>query len=108
MKKFLKIFALALIFVFVGSSNISAQSFKSTILGRVTDTTGANIPGATVTVTQLGTNSAQTVTTNGTGDYIIPQLPPGDYTLRVEAPNFKATVNDSITLETDQSARFDI
>lgn len=85
--------------------NMLAQTFNATIVGKVTDANGASIPNATVTVTQKGTNRTQTVTTNEDGEYVIPQLPPGEYVLKISSSGFKIALNENITLETDTTSR---
>ena len=74
---------------------VNAQVTTGDITGRVTDTQGRVVPGATVTATHKGTGAARTATTNDAGDYTITQLPPGKYDLSVEAKNFsKALAQD--------------
>ena len=77
------------------------QSDTGRIAGTVTDASGAVIPGATVTITNLGTSHAVTVTTGGVGEYSVPTLPPGRYKVEVKAANFK-TVTQDVTLEVSQ------
>ena len=90
------------------SGSLSAQSFTGTLLGKVSDNNGASIVGATVTVTQQGTNFTQTTTTNDEGEYILTQLQPGTYTVKIEATNFKSAINSELVVETDQNRRFDV
>ncbi|MGH9941466.1 MAG: carboxypeptidase regulatory-like domain-containing protein [Pyrinomonadaceae bacterium] len=85
-----------------------AQSFKATLVGEITDQNGAALPGATVTITQQGTNQTQTATTTEDGGYTIPQLTPGRYTLRAEATGFKAAVQEGLVLETSQTQRVNL
>jgi len=69
-----------------------AQSLISGDLGgTVTDSSGAALPGATVTVTSANTGLVKTVTTGAAGDYRIGLLPPGPYKVSVSAPNFQTT-----------------
>src|SRR5262247_3619975 len=84
-----------------------AQGIRATVTGRVVDSSGAVVPKAKVTITNTGTNETRVVETGDEGDYTIPQLPPGDYSLAVEQPGFKKAVQ-RFTLETGQSARVDI
>lgn len=106
MKKTIRIFWFSLMFLaLAGSNNVTAQSFKATLTGQVTDSTGAVVPNATVTVSETATNQTQTVTTGEDGNYTFTQLTPGAYTLRVEAANFKTLTQTSIVLETSQSLR---
>ena len=68
----------------------SAQTSQGTILGAVKDASGGAMAGATVTVTNTGTNDTRTATTGTEGEYRVPALQPGLYTVRVEAPGFKS------------------
>ncbi|MDR3746757.1 MAG: TonB-dependent receptor [Acidobacteriota bacterium] len=78
-----------------------AQSEAGRIAGTVTDTSGAVVSGATVSVTNLGTDRVVTVTTGGAGEFSIPTLPPANYMVQVKAPNFK-TVTQDVTLQVGQ------
>ena len=62
---------------------------QSSLTGKVTDATGAAIPGATVTVSNTATNSAQTVVTGNTGEYRIAALAAGAYRVTAQAPGFQ-------------------
>ena len=67
------------------------------IAGTVTDPSGAVLAGATVTITDVSTGSARTTTTNSSGQYRIPLLPPDTYKVTVTAPGFQMT-EQTITL----------
>ncbi|MBA2705213.1 MAG: carboxypeptidase regulatory-like domain-containing protein [Blastocatellia bacterium] len=70
-----------------------AQGTNSgTIRGRVTDPNGASVAGASVKVTDLGTESARDLTTNDNGEYEATTLQPGNYSVTIVAANFKTTV----------------
>ena len=85
----------------------SAQGIRATVRGRVTDSSGAVVPKAKITITNIGTNETRAVETSDEGDYTIPQIPPGDYSLAIEQAGFKKAVQ-RFTLETGQEARLDI
>ncbi|MGH9803187.1 MAG: carboxypeptidase regulatory-like domain-containing protein, partial [Blastocatellia bacterium] len=85
----------------------SAQGIRASVTGRVTDPSGAIVLGAKVTITNTGTNETRVVQTNDAGEYTVPQIPPGDYSLTVERQGFKKTVQ-RFTLETGQDARADV
>ncbi len=72
--------------------------------GLVTDSTGAVIPTAKITVHNEGTGVDKTVTTTSTGNWSVPFLDPGVYDVRAEAGNFKSINKTNITLETGQTA----
>ena len=77
------------------------------VTGRVTDPSGAIVPGTTVTITNVGTSVARTVTTNSDGYYTVPLLPPGAYRADVGQSGFKSIARTGITLEVDQRATLD-
>ena len=70
--------------------------FNSSIQGTVTDATGAVVPGATVTSTNQATGVTATTVSSGSGFYRIEHLPPGAYTVTVEAPSFSRSVNRDV------------
>ena len=97
-----------MIVLVIFAPGLKAQTFNATIVGKVTDANGSSIPGATVTITQNGTNRTQTANTNDDGEYVILQLPPGAYTLKISASGFKIALNENITLETDTTSRVNV
>jgi len=68
----------------------------SAIVGQVTDPSGAAAPGATVTITSRDTGLTRTVNTDGEGRFSFPQLRPGTYSVKVEAPGFEAQENQNV------------
>src|SRR5262249_48754798 len=75
-------------------ASLAAQAVTGTILGTVTDSSGAAVPGATVTLTHTGTGLVRTLVTDANGEYTAPSLPTGTYKLVAELPGFK-TVSQS-------------
>jgi carboxypeptidase family protein/TonB-dependent receptor-like protein len=100
----LVLFSLAL---FAGAST-SAQTFRGTILGSVTDSSGAAVPGATVTVKNMDTGLVRTVTTSDDGSYAAPELPIGNYSVSVEKAGFKLGVVSAIKVEVSSERRADV
>lgn len=84
-----------------------AQDFRATVTGRVTDANRAAIPNAQVSVKNIGTNEVSTATTNSEGNYRVPFLRPGAYSITVEANGFKKATRDNIELVISQAATFD-
>lgn len=82
-------------------ATLIAQTTGS-IQGTVTDSTGAVVSAATVTATNVNTNSSRTGTTNNTGFYSIPNLPPAVYNVKFEKEGFTAVNMQSTTLTTAQ------
>src|SRR5437016_13335098 len=97
-------FMATLVFV----SLVTAQGVRATVVGRVTDDTGAVVPGAKITITNVGTNDSRSVIVNDSGEYAVPQLAPGQYTVTAEYAGFNKVVRSGIVLETGQQARIDI
>jgi len=89
------------------SLTASAQ-FKASIQGTVTDNSGAVVSGATVTVTNLETNKAQTTTTTDNGFYRVTGLPPGRYTVTAELAGFKKAVLENITVSAEEPRGVDL
>jgi hypothetical protein len=83
------------------------QTTATTILGAVTDATGASIAGARVTAKNVATNVVSSTVTTGAGDYTIPQVDVGEYTVTVEAPGFKLATKTGIHLQIDEKVRAD-
>jgi hypothetical protein len=83
------------------------QTFRGTILGTITDSSGASVPGATVTIKNLDTGLVRTVNTSDDGSYSAPELPIGNYTVTVEKPGFKQGVVAGIHVEVSSERRTD-
>lgn len=100
--------ALALAGLLAPSSLLAQAGFTGSIVGTVTDATQGAIVGADVVVTNLGTNQSQAAHTDRSGTYVVPNLPPGSYSLEVSAPGFKRFARLGVTLQIDQRARVDV
>jgi hypothetical protein len=89
-------------------SPAAAQFQRGTILGAITDQTGAAVAKAKVTLKNLGTNEERTLVSDERGDYTFPSLLPGAYQVTGEASGFKTQVVGNIQLEVNQTARIDL
>lgn len=87
---------------------LSAQEYRGTFSGTVTDATGAAIPKAKIVATGTATGSKATVYSGDSGGYTIPFLPPGKYDISAEAPGFKEYVRAGLTLSAGESPVIDI
>ncbi len=79
-----------------------------TILGTVTDPSGAAVPNVAITITNADTNVVTHVTSNGSGEYLAPGLQIGRYTLRAEAPGFKVAEQHDIVLNVGDRRPIDL
>jgi hypothetical protein len=77
------------------------------ITGQVTDSTGAVIVNAKVTIENRGTQTKRVLETNSSGDYVAPGIEPGLYSISVEAPNFKKTVRERVQVEVATDLKID-
>jgi len=91
----------------VGSMNGQMKS-TGAVLGRVTDPSGAVVPGATVTLTNVGTGAVLRTQANTSGDYSFPVVPVSRYELAVEASGFKTMVLRAISVSAVENVRLDV
>ena len=106
-KRLLRSFSVCfVIFCFFFGSQAFGQLITADIVGSVTDAAGAVVPNAKVTAVNAATSEARTTQTSASGDFVINLLPPGQYTVTVEAPAFKKYVI-SVTLVAGDRARTD-
>src|SRR5437879_5213097 len=94
-------------FVALSACCLYAQTFGE-VTGRVTDPSGAVIPGASVTLTNVNTNAVRNVLTTEAGAYTFPSIAPGFYRLRTELPGFKAAAREPFEVQVQQVVRLDI
>ncbi len=83
------------------------QEARGAILGRITDASGAIIPGARIRATNLATNTTASSVSNQEGNFEIPYLLPGSYRVTAELKGFKTAVRDSIELRVDDRLTLD-
>jgi hypothetical protein len=80
---------------------------EATIVGTVTDPSGAAVPNASITVTNTDTGLSRTLTTAGDGQYVAPSLQIGHYTVKAAVSGFKAAEQSGITLNVNDRTRVD-
>ena len=105
----MKRFIFALVFLLLlATISLQAQTTNGSIQGTVTDPNGGAIPGASVTARNLDTGLSQSTTTTEAGIYSLPNLPPGRYSVTVEAPNLKKYSREGVTVATGTTVSLDI
>jgi hypothetical protein len=92
--------------LFVGS--MAAQTPAASLVGRIADTSGAAIAGASIRIRDVDTNELRTARSGEEGGYAVSSLAPGTYEVMVEKQGFKLTRETSLQLAVDQTARLDI
>lgn len=92
--------------VLFASTGAFAQT-QGTLVGDVTDPSGAAIPGASVTVTSQGTGLERIVESNEAGQYRVFPLNPGDYSVRAESAGFKTSVQNDVALQVSDVLQVD-
>jgi len=85
----------------------AAQAVYGSIAGTVTDSTGAALPGATVTVTSVERKTTDTVTANASGFYVKDRLLPGNYEVKAELSGFKSAVVPTVRVNVDAQTKVD-
>src|SRR5579884_75354 len=98
MKRWSSYLFITLCALFLLLAPVYAQKITGTISGTVTDPSGAVVPNATVTITNIATGLVRTVTTSDTGNYMAPDLPNGTYRILVKVANFKEVVIENVEL----------
>src|SRR5215469_11208680 len=93
--------------ILAGVSAVHAQLPTADIIGTVTDSSGGALPGARVTVTNVGTGEVRTTETASNGDYSFSLLQLGSYSVVVDAKGFKKLTAPNVTLASGDRARVD-
>jgi Carboxypeptidase regulatory-like domain len=93
--------------ILLAAVSLSAQTFRGTILGTVTDASGAVVSGAKVTAKNLGTGLERSTETSADGSYSIPELPIGAYRVTVTQSGFQTFVAPSVTVDVASQRRVD-
>src|SRR5664279_2542083 len=86
---------------------VFGQTNRGRISGQVSDSTGAVIPGAKITIENLGTHVQRTLQTNNEGSYVANDVEPGFYSLKVEVTNFKTAVREHMQVEVGNDIKAD-
>jgi hypothetical protein len=87
---------------------VHGQAVNGTLLGTVNDSSGATVANSKVTATETGTGAMHQSSTNESGNYTFPDLPPGTYRVTVEASGFKKAAQENINLASNSSIRVDL
>ncbi len=98
---------LSIVFVLL-STFVVGQTFRGTILGTVTDPSGAVVAGATVKVRNLATGLERTTTTSADGSYSVPELPIGSYSVTVSLAGFQTAITTNVDVDVAVERRLDV
>ncbi len=103
-----RVASLLTLLLIVSALSASAQEFRATITGRVTDPSGGAMPGVTVTITNSQTNESAMAVTNDQGVYALPFLRPGVYLVTAELEGFRKYTNQKVELQVGQTQTLNI
>src|SRR4029077_10396363 len=92
----------------LGVTSASAQTFRGSVLGTVTDTSGASVNNATVTVHNVDTGVDRITNTTTDGGYLVPELPIGQYDVIVEMQGFQKSVTKGVRVDLAAERRVDV
>jgi hypothetical protein len=98
---------LFLVAIILTATALIAQTFRGTILGTVTDVTGAWVTGATVKAKNVDTGLERTTQTSADGSYAIPELPIGNYTVTITQGGFQTSITSAVTVDVATERRVD-
>jgi hypothetical protein len=98
---------LVVVFVLLSAAMLVGQTFRGTILGSVTDPSGAYVAGATVKVKNVATGLERTTATSGDGSYSVPELPIGSYTVTISQSGFQTSVTTGVEVNVASERRVD-
>lgn len=90
------------------SPSLFGQAVNATLLGTITDSTGATVGGAKVTATETATGLVHESVTNASGNYTFPDMSPGKYSVTSEAKGFKKDTHENIDVLSNSSTRVDV
>jgi protocatechuate 3,4-dioxygenase beta subunit len=99
-------FALYVLVAFCAAP-LSGQTLGE-ITGRVSDPSGASVPGAVITLINVSTNGVRATTSTSAGDYAFPAVAPGFYNLKTEHPGFKLAASNHFEVQVQQTLRLDV
>ena len=85
-----------------------SQAVSATLLGTVTDSSGAVVANSKITVTEITTGVNHAAQTNESGNYTLPNVPPGRYEVTVESAGFKKETRKDILVQVDSTTRVDV
>src|SRR5665213_335381 len=106
--KVFRLLMVALVFAGVAAVKTNAQNITGSIVGTVSDSSGAILPKANVTITSLATGLKRTVDSDDAGNYQVLSLPRGEYSVDIDAKGFKHFTRSPIDVVVDQVARVDV
>ncbi len=104
----LKALSCAVALLAMASFATAQSTMSATVVGTVTDPTGAVVANATVTLSNVATGVVANSKTNSVGAYYVAYLAPGAYTLTITAPGFQKYVQTNVALSVSQIARYDV
>jgi hypothetical protein len=100
--------AIMLVVLVVAASDSTAQAVKGSLLGTVSDSTGAAAVNATVTITETRTNIVNTTKTNTSGNYVFSNLQDGSYRVEASLSGFKRVVREDVEVKVNTTIRVDL
>src|ERR1017187_2785001 len=103
-----KTWCATLALLMVSTAAMYGQAVSATLLGNVTDTSGAVVPNTRVVITEQNTGVSRSAETNESGNYTFPDLPPGVYSVVVEQTGFKKETRKDISVTVNTATRIDV
>src|SRR5437867_2317298 len=99
---------LAALFTGTASGLLYGQAISGSLLGTISDSSGATVPGAKVQITEVNTGVTRNMETNDSGNYGFPALEPGRYRVTVEHTGFRTSIKEGIDVLVNTTVRADL
>src|SRR5689334_15839931 len=101
-------FLICILLLAASATHLLAQGDRGVITGTVRDASGAVVPAGVVTAIQKSTNTTYKTTTSTAGDFTIPSLPVGSYSVTVEKQGFKTHITGNVVINPGETVRVDV
>ncbi len=106
--QFLRLICLLFLLALSTATSAFSQAVNATLVGTITDASGAAVPKAQILITETNTGINKTGIANESGNYIFPDLPPGTYSVTAEHPGFKKETRRDIEVLVNSNTRVDL
>ena len=104
----LRLICLLFLLALLTATSAFSQAVNATLVGTITDASGAAVPKAQVLITETNTGINKTGVANESGNYIFPDLPPGTYSVTAEHPGFKKETRRDVEVLVNSNTRVDL
>src|SRR5262249_32441514 len=106
--KHLRLLCVLSTLILIGAVCLFGQAVSGSLVGGITDSSGASIPDAKIKVTEVNTGISRSAAANASGAYVFTNLEPGNYRVEVEQTGFRKTVREDVIVLVNSTTRVDL